>query len=94
MVAPVPWVVLSSGDTTRGGRPFRDVRRAARVLVAATVSAKGRGVWWGRVLNPEGEVALKVELTPGEPPHVWALTRDLGEHGFALLDAAKGRTSW
>ena len=91
MVASVPWSVVTSGGETRD---YRDVRSAARVLVAATVSAKGRGAWWGRVVDPDGKVALIVELRPGEAPYVWALHRDLGEHGFALLDAAKGRTSW
>ena len=87
----MPWSVVTSGGETR---QYRDVRTAARILVAATYAAKGRGAWWGRILNTEGEVALIVELRPSEAPYVWALDRSLGEHGFALLDAAKGRTPW
>ena len=88
MVASVPWSVITSGGETR---EYRDVGSAARVLVAATYAAKGRDAWWGRVVNPEGKVALIVELRPGEAPYVWALDRTLAVHGFALLDAAKGR---
>jgi hypothetical protein len=87
----VPWSVITSGGDTR---EYRDVRSAARILVAATYAAKGRGAWWGRVVDPDGKVALIVEVTPGEAPYVWAAHLGLGEHGFALSDAAKGRTPW